>query len=178
MKENHESKKSDDDSNDCFINFFRKFEKTNDEKDKELKNFIQIKRNLNDDISAISNNFYKINNFDEFLDLNEDLVDRNNKDLDERYSCSYIVFNIFFFGILYSDIHLIGVQEMIIILNSMLNELIDELKLAIAKTPREYNFYEVIKICSYQEIPDIDIAMVTSFLGILVSKYLGFITTN
>ena len=192
MKENHELKKSDDYSNECCTNFFRKFEKireccnnffrkfekTNDEKDKELKNFIQIKRNLNDDISAISNNFYKINNFDEFLDLNEDIVDINNKYFDERYSCSYIAFNIMFFGILYSGIHLNGVQEMIIILNSMLNESIDELKLAITKTPREYNFYEVIKICSYQEIPDIDIAMVTSFLGILVSKYLGFITTN
>ena len=67
---------------------------------------------------------------------------------------------------------------MIIILNSMLNELIDELKLAITKTLREYNFYEVIKICTYKEIPDIDVAMVTSFLGIVVSKALGFIITN
>ena len=67
---------------------------------------------------------------------------------------------------------------MIIILNSMLNELIGKLKLAITKTLREYNFYEVIKICTYKEIPDIDVAMVTSFLGIVVSKALGFIITN
>ena len=52
---------------------------------------------------------------------------------------------------------------MIIILNSMLNELIDELKLAITKTPREYNFYEVIKICSYKEIPDIDVGRLHHF---------------
>ena len=67
---------------------------------------------------------------------------------------------------------------MIIILNAILNELIDEIKLSIEKSPRKYNFYEVIKICSYKEIPDIDVALITSFIGIIAYKSLGFIITN
>ena len=67
---------------------------------------------------------------------------------------------------------------MIIILNSLLNELIDELKIAILKTPREYNFYEVIKICSFKELPDIDVALITSFIGIIALKSLGYLITN
>ena len=173
-----ESKKANDDYNNDFCNFFRKLEKSDEERKEDLKNFIKIKTNVNDSIFDISNNFFKINDFDEFLDLNEDIDDKSKKEIDKSYSNCSIAFIILFFGILYSAIQLIGVQEMIIILNSMLNELIDELKLAITKSPREYNFYEVIKVCSYKEIPDIDVAMVTSFLGIIISKSLGFILTN
>ena len=67
---------------------------------------------------------------------------------------------------------------MIIILNAMLNELIDEIKLAIKKKARENDFYEVIQICSYKEIPEIDVAMLTSFIGIIAFEHLGFIATN
>ena len=60
----------------------------------------------------------------------------------------------------------------------MLNELIDELKLALKKKARENDFYEVIQICSYKEIPDIDVEMLTSFIGIIAFEHLGFIATN
>ena len=100
MENNNEINKShksnDEDCNNCFFKFFKKLEKTEDEITEELKNFIKIKKNINDGIFDISNNFFKINDFDEFLDLNEDLDDKSNKELDKSYSNCSIEFIIFF----------------------------------------------------------------------------------
>ena len=60
MKDNNEkeSKKSNDDYNNCCCNFFKNLEKTEDEKNEDLQNFIKIKKYLNDGIFDISNNFF------------------------------------------------------------------------------------------------------------------------
>ena len=67
---------------------------------------------------------------------------------------------------------------MLIILNSILNEIIDEVKLSAMNKKRENDFYEVIQICSYKEIPDIDVAMLTSFIASICFKSIGFFWSN
>lgn len=179
MKEDNQTNnpKKSVDSYECLTNFFNKLEKTEEEKNEETKTFLNIKTNLNNNFNVISNQIIKAQNFEEFFELNLD-KEEYLIEIDKTYSkCSLIIF-FFIFGILYSIIQLIGVQEMIIILNSLLNELIDELKIAIVKTPREYNFYEVIKICSFKELPDIDVALITSFIGVVAFKSLGYLVTN
>ncbi len=42
------------------------------------------------------------------------------------------------------------------------------------KTQREYNFYEHLEINSYKELPEIDVAMITSSLGIICLRCFGF----
>ena len=146
---------------------------------KEGKNiFSKAKKNIKGDITDISKKFDKINDFEEFQNLDEE-IEKIEEEIDPKYLndekiCLIYIIDYFFFPVL----HLIGVQEMIIILNAMLNELIDEIKLAIKKKARENDFYEVIQICSYKEIPEIDVAMLTSFIGIIAFEHLGFIATN
>ena len=164
-------------TSECLTNFFNKLEKTEEEKNEETKTFLNIKTNLNNNFNVISNQIIKAQNFEEFFELNLD-KEEYLIDIDKTYSQCALKMLLFLFGILYSIIQLIGVQEMIIILNSLLNELIDELKIAIVKTPREYNFYEVIKICSFKELPDIDVALITSFIGVVALKSLGYLVTN
>ena len=164
-------------TSECLTNFFNKLEKTEEEKNEETKTFLNIKTNLNNNFNVISNQIIKAQNFEEFFELNLD-KEEYLIDIDKTYSQCALKMLLFLFGILYSIIQLIRVQEMIIILNSLLNELIDELKIAIVKTPREYNFYEVIKICSFKELPDIDVALITSFIGVVALKSLGYLVTN
>ena len=144
---------------------------------KKLEEFAKIKKGVKDDLNYISNTFSNVNSFEDFYELNKKCED-NDLELDKNFPISTAFILFYIFGFLYSVIQLIAVQEMIIILNAILNELIDELKLSKKKTPRDYNFYEVIKICSFKEIPDIDVALVTSFIGVLFFRSLGFIVTN
>ena len=179
MKEDNKTDKSEKSDNiyDCLKNCFNELEKNEKERKDEIKIFFDIKTNLNDNFNNISNQIFKVRNFEEFFELN---LEKEEYLLifDESYSIYFKYISFYIFGFLYSIIQLIGVQEMIIILNSLLNELIDELKIAILKTSREYNFYEVIKICSFKELPDIDVALITSFIGIIALKSLGYLITN
>ena len=125
-----------------------------------------MKKMLKDNILGISNDISQIKDLEDFLNLNRDL-EYIDKKIDTKYSKKSLIFFIYILGVLYLLIQLIAVQEMIIILNAILNELIVEIKLSIKKSPSKYNFYEVIKICSYNEIPDIDVALITSFIGII-----------
>ena len=84
----------------------------------------------------------------------------------------------FICGFLFILIQFIGVQEGIIILNALFEEIIDEFKLIIQDTPREYNFYQKIENASYRIIPEIDIGMFWSFIGIIILKKFGFIWSN
>ena len=179
MKEDNQTNNSKKSvyTSECLTNFFNKLEKTEEEKNEETKTFLNIKTNLNNNFNVISNQIIKAQNFEEFFELNLD-KEEYLIDIDKTYSQCALKMLLFLFWILYSIIQLIGVQEMIIILNSLLNELIDELKIAIVKTPREYNFYEVIKICSFKELPDIDVALITSFIGVVALKSLGYLVTN
>ena len=79
---------------------------------------------------------------------------------------------------LFCIIQLIGVQASIIILNSIFNEIVDEFKLWLSNTPRKYSFYENLEINSYRELPEIDVAMITSSIGIIFLRNYGFICSN
>ena len=83
----------------------------------------------------------------------------------------------FICGFIFCIIQLIGVQEGIIILNALFNEIVDEIKLT-RNIPKEYDFYQKIEIASYKSIPDIDVGMFWSFVGIIVLKKYGFICSN
>ena len=150
-----------------------KYLEKSDKEEKEKEIIKEIKECLPLDIIFLSNKLTGINNFDEISKLNDYLDDKNSEDKKETNPCSACFFLLFC-----ASFQLIAVQEMIIILNAILNELIDELKLSTMKTPREYNFYEVIKICSFKEIPDFDVILATSFIGKLAFNSCGFTVTN
>ena len=84
----------------------------------------------------------------------------------------------FSFGFLFILIQYIGVQEGIIILNALFEEIIDEFRLIVEGTHKEYNFYQKIENASYRIIPEIDIGMFWSFIGIIILKKFGFIWSN
>ena len=151
----------------------------NIEKEENSKKFNLIRNNINNNIFNISNDFLNIDSWDELLKLNDDFQEEGKpKELDADMPLCFILFCLVFCGPFFSLIQLVGVQEMIIILNSILNELKDELKLYLYNTPRKINFYENLRRASYRETPDIDVAMATSFIGILIIKALGFALTN
>ena len=75
-----------------------------------------------------------------------------------------------FLGVLFCLFQLIAVQTGIIILNALFNEIIDGIILYNFDKPRQNHFYEYIEISSYKEMPEIDVGMVTSSLGIIVIK--------
>ena len=151
----------------------------NIEKEENSKKFNLIRNNINNNIFNISNDFLNIDSWDELLKLNDDFQEEGKpKELDADMPLCFILFCLVFCGPFFSLIQLVGVQEMIIILNSILNELKDELKLYLYNTPRKINFYENLRRASYRETPDIDVAMSTSFIGILIIKALGFALTN
>ena len=84
----------------------------------------------------------------------------------------------FMLGFIFCLFQLIGVQEGIIILNSLFSEIVDEFKLWLNDNPRENNFYQKLEINSYRELPEIIVGMITSSIGIVVLKNLGFKITN
>ena len=46
------------------------------------------------------------------------------------------------------------------------------------KTKREYKFYQILEINTYREIHEIDIAMITSSIGLIFLKNFGFVCSN
>lgn len=83
----------------------------------------------------------------------------------------------FICGCFFCIFQLIGVQEGIIILNALFNEIVDEIKLS-RHIPKEYDFYQKIEIASYKSLPEIDVGMFWSFVGIMFLKKYGFIKSN
>ena len=85
----------------------------------------------------------------------------------------------FICGFLFVIVQLIGVQLGLIILNALFNEIVDEFKLlSDIENPKEYTFYEKLEIASYKSIPEIDVGMFWSFIGIIVLKKYGFLWSN
>ena len=80
----------------------------------------------------------------------------------------------FICGWLFCLIQLVGVQSGIIILNALFSEIVDEFKFLAHDSPKEYNFYEKIEIASYKSIPEIDVGMFWSFIGLIILKKYGF----
>ena len=60
----------------------------------------------------------------------------------------------------------------------MFDEIVEEFKLWFNNTQREHNFFELLEVNSYRELPEIDVEMITSSVGIIFLKNSGFICSN
>ena len=126
----------------------------------EIKHFHDINKGLRETYLNINNTLDNINDWDELLNLNDEEQKLENIKVKENFQKCKCLFD--FFGVIFCVLQLIIVQSNIIILNSLFNEIVEEFKLMIKKTSREYNFYERLEINSYREIPEIDVGMITS----------------
>ena len=147
----------------------------------EMKHFLFIQKGLKESMTNIGHSLNYFNNWDELLSLKEEESPeekklKRTKTLKSGYFFHRCYFSLF--GIIFSLLHLIGVQAFIIILNALFSEIVDEFKLWANSTPREYNFYEKIKIKSYRELPEIDVVMITSSIGIIFLRNYGFYCSN
>ena len=146
----------------------------------EDNHFLNIQTGLKNSMDNIEKALIDTKNWEELMNIKEEYPEENklmrNKIIKPELKTKKNRFD--FIGLIFCLFHLIGVQEGIIILNSLFSEIVDEFKLLINKTPRKYNFYEKIEILSYRDLPEIDVGMVTSSIGIVVLKEIGFIATN
>ena len=148
---------------------------------KEYEYFKEIKIGLNDSMDEIHNTLYYVDDWEELLNLNtESLKEKfdnlRSKTLKIEYKdrqCCFI-----FLGVIFCLIHLIGIHEGIIMLKALFKEIKDSIALKVAGTPREFSFYEFLEIASYKDIPEIDVAMTTSTIGIIFLKKFEFYCSN
>ena len=172
-------------------------------RNKEADKFIVMKTGLNKSLMELNNNIENINDWESLFgneeQEKEDIISDNNiskkqkcfhdcfklmESNCEKYKdsvCCFILYPIlkiitpFICGFIFCIIHLIGIQEGIIILNALYNEIIEEIKFRTRNKPRENNFFEHIEIASYKSIPEIDVGMFFSFLGIFILKKSGLL---
>ena len=147
----------------------------------KIKYFNDIQKGLKESFFHFNKTLDHINNWDELINLKEESIEeitiKRTKTIKEGYTCCK-KFLFLQCGVFFVIIQLIGVQASIIILNSLFNEIVDEFKLWFNNTPREYSFYENLEINSYRELPEIDVGMITSSVGIIFLKNSGFICSN
>ena len=140
--------------------------------DEEASHFLNIQAGLKESMNNIEKTLVDTKNWEELMNIKEESPEENklmrNKTIKPELKTKKRWFD--FIGLIFCLFHLIGVQEGIIILNSLFSEFVDEFKLLINKTPRKYNFFVKIEINSYRELPEIDVGMVTSSIGIVVLK--------
>ena len=174
-------------------------------KNKEADKFIVMKTGLNKSLMELNKNIENINDWDSLFDTEEqekeDTISNNNSSKEEnccqdffklmesnckKYEDSvcccilYFILRIimpFICGLIFCIIHLIGIQEGIIILNALLSEIVEEIKFRMRNKQRENNFFEYIEIASYKSVPEIDVGMFFSFLGIITLKKFGIISS-
>ena len=147
----------------------------------ENKHFYDIKAGLKESMVNINKTLDDIKSWDELINLKEESIEdtiiKKTKTINKGYStCSKDL--CWLFGVFCVIIQLITVQEYIIILNSLFDEIVEEFKLWFNNTQREYNFFEHIEINTYKELPEIDVAMITSSVGIIFLKNSGFYWSN
>ena len=139
-----------------------------------------VKNELKESMININQTIDKVKTWDKLINLKEESIENmtimKTKTIKNEYSDCKCFFYIL--GFIFCIIQLICVQISIIILNSLFDEIVEELKLWFDKTPRKYNFYENLEINSYRELPEIDVAMITSSVGIVFLKNFGFICSN
>jgi len=148
----------------------------------EMKHFYDINKGLRESMLNINETLDNIENWDELLNLKEEsledkkLMEETNEIKEGFNKKCLTLFD--YFGVIFCTLQLIGVQSNIIILNSLFSEIVEEFKLMINGTPREYNFYEKIQINSFKEIPEIDVGMITSSIGLTFLKHYGYNCCN
>ena len=152
-----------------------------EKKANDMNNFLDVHYGLKESIININQTLDEINNWEELLNLKEESIEdirlKRTKTIKHEYSSLKKSFFILC-GVFFCIIQLICVQSSIIILNSLFNEITDELKLWLNNTPRELNFYEILEKNTYRELPEINVAMITSSVGIICLKNFGFICSN
>ena len=143
--------------------------------------FYEIKSGLMESMININKTLNNIKDWDELINLKEVSIEdkqiKRTKTIKQGCSINTKRFCIFC-GALSCIIQLIGVQASIIILNSLFDEIVEEFKLWLSNTPRIHNFYESLEINSYRELPEIDVGMITSSVGIIILKNSGFVCSN
>ena len=160
-----------------------KFEKSSKKRKlDEMQHFYAVKKGFKESMLNINQTLNDFENWDELLNLEEESEEDKKLNRAKTVKNEYTKFSIKFIfdwiGTAFCLVHLIGVQASIIILNALFSEIVDEFKLWANNTPREYNFYEKIQIKSYRELPEIDVAMITSSIGIVILKNYGFYCCN
>ena len=158
-----------------------KFEKSSKKRKlDEMQHFYAVKKGFKESMLNINQTLNDFENWDELLSLEEESEEvkkiTRSKTVKNEYTKFKFVFD--WIGTAFCLVHLIGVQASIIILNALFSEIVDEFKLWANNTPRVYNFYEKIQIKSYRELPEIDVAMITSSIGIVILKNYGFYCCN
>ena len=163
----------------CIIS--KKCEKSYRERKRhEMQHYLDIQKGLRESMVNIQKTLNNIDNWDELLNLKEESLEDKQlmKSKTIKTNCYNCLCWFELIGIIFCIIHLIGVQASIIILNSLFSEIVEEFKLWLNNTPREYNFYKRLEINSYRELPEIDVAMISSSVGIIFLKNYGFYCSN
>lgn len=153
-----------------------------DRKDKESNSFSKMKEGFTSSMDNIKTTMQNIEDWEELLNPIDDSEEENineqqsNEQKDSNIKGCYILS--FIIGLFFCLINFIGVQIGLIVINAIFKEIIDELKLWLNKIPRHYNFYENIEIAAYKSVPEIDVGMFFSFLGLITLKKCEFIISN
>ena len=150
------------------------------EKQIKKKNFDEIKKNLLKHTSEMNAIVNDIEDWDELLNIKEESSDEKpkieNSNSEKNSQCE--LFFIHIFGFLFCILQLISVQSSIILIKAIFNQIIEGILFHNLKKPRGNNFYEYIEISTYKEIPEIDVAMVTTTLGLFFHKKFGYYCSN
>ena len=133
----------------CIISYFgclfNKLEKAlNNRKESEKNHFDDVKDGVKNYIPEINTSLEKFNEWDELLYIKEKPIEterfRLSKTIKKDYKDCKILFEIF--GFLFCLIHLIGIQAYIILLKSIFDEIVEDIKLTFTNSPRKYYFFE------------------------------------
>ena len=165
----------------CFEKLLDKCKNANKvRKEEEQKHFDKVRTGLTESMISIGRVTEDVKDWDELMNIKEVSLDSNklrkSKSIKPELKSKRGWFDLF--GFFFCLSHLIGIQAAIIILNSLFSEIVDEFQLWLSNTPREYNFYQKLEINTYRELPEIDVGMVTSSIGIVILKNIGFKKTN
>ena len=144
----------------------------------EARNFQNIRKGLKKYMFNVDKTLDEIEDWEELISLKEEPTENKKlmktKTIKEEYKAPKKKNYYEYMGLIFCIFHLVGVQTSIIVLNSLFSEIVDEFELLINKTPREYSFYEYLEINSYKILPEIDVAMITSSVGIICLRSCGF----
>ena len=163
------------------MKLYEKFKKSQSKrKIQNYKHFLDARKGLKESMINFNHTFDIINNWDELMNIKDESPEeikllrqkkiRNICQMQKDF-CQIV-------GIIFCCSQLIGVQASIIILNALFDEIVEEFQLLINNTPRTNNFYEKLESKTYRELPEIDVGMITSSVGIIFSKNYGFICSN
>ena len=151
-------------------------------KKNELQHFQNIQKGLKEYMSNFNKAIDEIEDWDELLNLKEENIDNiklmKTKTIKYEYKDRKKKKYYEHLGLVFCIFHLVGIQAAIIVLNSLYSEIVDEFELRLNKTPREYNFYEHLEINSYKGLPEIDVGMIASSVGIICMRSFGFYCSN